>query len=108
MATDERVEQLQKTYLVADNHAASDYFGYIRELIKIKQDDPGVQSRIDQAYQLVEDEIIENQQQPVNEITFGTSGWRGILGKDVFLKSVSCVTRSSLSVLPADRSAAMP
>ncbi|MGI9536897.1 MAG: phosphoglucomutase [Desulfocapsaceae bacterium] len=94
MEPDKRIEQLLTAYLVRDNHAASDYFGLIRELLQIKKSDPAVQNNIDQAYSLVEDEIISNRDLPVNEINFGTSGWRGILGKDVFVKSVGCVTEA--------------
>jgi len=94
MEPDKRIEQLLTTYLVRDNHAASDYFGLIRELLQVKKTDPSVQEYIDQVYGLVEDEIISNQGLPVNEINFGTSGWRGTLGKDVFVKSVGCVTEA--------------
>ena len=94
MEPDKRIEQLLTTYLVRDNHAASDYFGLIRELLQVKMTNPSAQTYIDQVYGLVEDEIISNQGLPVNEINFGTSGWRGTLGKDVFLKSVGSVTEA--------------
>ena len=94
MKNDERVAHLRKIHLVRDNHAASDYFSLIRELLKIRESDPAIQSYIDEVYGLVEDEIATNQGLPVNEINFGTSGWRGILGKDVFLKSVRSVTEA--------------
>ena len=94
MEKDERIAQLRTTYLVPDNHSASDYFSLIRELLKYKESDPAVQTHINQIYSLVEDEIISNQGVPVNEINFGTSGWRGILGKDVFKKSVRAVTEA--------------
>ncbi|MEJ2136916.1 MAG: hypothetical protein P8X86_16930 [Desulfofustis sp.] len=98
MEKDERIAQLRTTYLVPDNHGASDYFSLIRELLNYKESDPAVQTHIHQIYSLVEDEIISNQGAPVNEINFGTSGWRGILGKDVFKKSpVSCPLRYSNS-----------
>ena len=94
MEPDKRIEQLLTTYLVRDKHSASDYFGLIRELLLIKISDPSAQTYIDLVYSLVEDEIISNRGLPVNEINFGTSGWRGILGKDVFVKSVRCVTEA--------------
>lgn len=94
MRSDERMEQLYNAYLVKDDHGASDYFGLIRELLKIRESDSSVQKYIDEIYRLVKDEITSNQGLPVNEINFGTSGWRGILGKDVFLRSVGCVTEA--------------
>jgi phosphomannomutase len=94
MEKDERIAQLRTTYLVPDNHGASDYFSLIRELLNYKESDPAVQTHIHQIYSLVEDEIISNQGAPVNEINFGTSGWRGILGKDVFKKSVRAVSEA--------------
>ena len=89
-----RIEHLYSAYLVKDDHSRSDYFGLIRELLKIRESEPAVQTAIDQVYRLVEDEIIGNQGPPVNEVNFGTSGWRGILGKDVFVASVRCVTEA--------------
>ncbi|MBT8345164.1 MAG: phosphoglucomutase [Desulfofustis sp.] len=94
MVPDEQIERLHTNFVVKNNHSRSDYFSLIRELLKIRESDPSAQSAIDQIYRLIEDEIVTNQGVPVNEINFGTSGWRGILGKDVFLKSVRCVTEA--------------
>ncbi|RZW19316.1 MAG: phosphoglucomutase [Desulfobulbaceae bacterium] len=94
MVPDEQIERLHTNFVVKNNHSGSDYFSLIRELLKIRESDPSAQSAIDQIYRLIEDEIVTNQGVPVNEINFGTSGWRGILGKDVFLKSVRCVTEA--------------
>ena len=94
MEPHEQLERLHAIYIVQNSHRGSDYFGLIRELLRIRESDPSVQSSIDQVYRLIEDEIITNQGVPTNRINFGTSGWRGILGKDVFLKSVRCVTEA--------------
>ena len=94
MEPQEQLERLHAKYLEQNNHSGSDYFGLIRELLEIRKSDPSVQHSIDQVYRLIGDEIAANQGLPKNEINFGTSGWRGILGKDVFLKSVRCVTEA--------------
>lgn len=94
MKFDDQFDELKAGYLVENDHAASDYFGLIRELLKLKQSEPSAQVYIDEVYALVKNEIITNQRRPVNDINFGTSGWRGFLGKDVFIKSVSCVTEA--------------
>ena len=86
-------EDLRQRYLVENDHGASDYFGLIRELIRMKQIEPGVEQAIEGIYELIKDEIISNQGPPRNEINFGTSGWRGILGKDVYAGSVACVAQ---------------
>ncbi len=80
-------------------HSQSDYFSLIRELVRLRSDE-GVewQRFIDQVYALVMDEIITNSSQPKTPVKFGTSGWRGILGKDLFLRSVSFVTASILDL----------
>jgi len=86
------VEVLRQKYLVENDHKASDYFGLIRELLRLKPSEPDVQQVIDEVYKLVKDEILTTRGRPKNEITFGTSGWRGILGKDVYRGSVIAVT----------------
>lgn len=91
----ENIRQLQTKYLVPGSHEDSDYFGLIKELVHLKkEDDSGVQSAIEATYVLVQDEIETNDRMPRKEITFGTSGWRGVLGKDVYVRSVVCVTEA--------------
>ena len=96
---------LAEKYVVADNHPASDYFTMIKGLILLRdQNAPASaeyaahQESIDKIYLLVEDEIRTNSQRPKTEVKFGTSGWRGIIGKDLFAKSVALVTRAIVSV----------
>jgi phosphomannomutase len=93
------VEGLYENYIVANDHTASDYFGLIRELVQQRQrfqagspEYLNFQQAIDGVYDLVENEILTNQGLPLSPVKFGTSGWRGILGKDLFVKSVGLVT----------------
>lgn len=90
---------LRQQYLAAGNHDQSDYFGLIRELLarrnREQPDNAGYrawQAEIDQTYALLHEEIASRQDMPRTPVSFGTSGWRGILGKDVFGRSVRQVT----------------
>jgi phosphomannomutase len=56
------------------------------------------QPYIDQVYGLVMDEIICNEKEPVKAVKFGTSGWRGMIGKDLSVRSVSFVTAAILDL----------
>ena len=87
------VRELYRSCTIGNNHASSDYFMLIRKLVEKRKDEGEVWQRyIDQVYLLVGDEIITNLGRPRELVTFGTSGWRGILGKDLFVRSVSFVT----------------
>ena len=90
---------LHRQYLAPGEHDASDYFGLIRELVARRQTNPvgttGYQSwqrEIDAAYALLRDEIVTRKSPPRTPVSFGTSGWRGMLGKDFFGRSVRQVT----------------
>ncbi|MCX5871498.1 MAG: phosphoglucomutase [Deltaproteobacteria bacterium] len=87
------VRDLYKSCNIGNSHASSDYFMLIRKLVEKRKNEGEVWQRyIDQVYLLVMDEIVGNTGQPRELVTFGTSGWRGILGKDLFVRSVSFVT----------------
>ena len=87
------VRDLYKSCNIGNSHASSDYFMLIRKLVEKKKNEGEVWQRyLDQVYLLVMDEIVGNTGQPRELVTFGTSGWRGILGKDLFVRSVSFVT----------------
>ncbi len=87
------VRTLYKSCNISNDHAGSDYFLLIGKLVeKRKLEGQAWQKYIDQVYLLVMDEIVSNMGQPREQVTFGTSGWRGILGKDLFVRSVSFVT----------------
>lgn len=89
---------LYEKYITQGNHAASDYFGLIKELVARRNragDDREEHSRwqreIDAVYALVGNELMSNKGRPLSPVKFGTSGWRGLLGKDLFAKSVAQV-----------------
>lgn len=93
MSIAENSDQLFERFTAKGDHANSDYFGLIKELVAKKQSEGEVwQQAIDEAYQLVLKEIQENSGKPTQIIAFGTSGWRGKLGKDIFCHSVALVT----------------
>ncbi len=72
---------------------SDDYFDMIKNLLKKDQTSEEERRKsIDGYYAKVLEEIIKNNGKPSSEVKFGTSGWRGILGKDVFCKSVAQVT----------------
>ncbi|MGB3212588.1 MAG: phosphoglucomutase [Desulforhopalus sp.] len=95
MSIAERSHQLFERFTVDGDHARSDYFSLIKNLVeKKKTEGEGWQEPLDSAYQLVMQEILENCAKPTQVIAFGTSGWRGQLGKEVFCHSVALVTKA--------------
>lgn len=102
MTIAEKSAQLFHRYTVSGDHAGSDYFGLIKELVAEKQADGAAwQEPIDAAYDLVRREIEENRNKPSQVIAFGTSGWRGKLGKDIFCHSVALVTTAIVQMYQA-------
>ncbi len=106
----EQAGELFNRYTVAGNHGVSDYFSLIKELVRRKREEgDGWQVHIGRAYALLYQEICENQGEPTEPITFGTSGWRGRLGKDIFVRSVAIVTAAIVelyAILESDSSLA--
>ncbi len=92
MSTAESLQQKIENSLAAEDLSSCDYFGLISELAK-KKDASGLDWKkyMNRLYVKVHEEIISNSGQPVSRVSFGTSGWRGILGKDLFCKSVAQV-----------------
>ncbi|MFO7606420.1 MAG: phosphoglucomutase [Desulfurivibrionaceae bacterium] len=92
------IESLFSEFVIADNHRDSDYFTLLRKLVLGRNSSPTGddhqlwQEAIDKAYSLLDDEIRTNEDKPITAVKFGTSGWRGLLGKDLFVKSVVQVT----------------
>jgi len=92
------IESLFGKYVVQENHRDSDYFALLRDLVdgRGKNDGPENQhlwqEAIDKTYTMLEDEIRTNNNRPLTPVKFGTSGWRGLIGKDLFVKSVVQVT----------------
>ncbi len=86
-------------YVKPGDHPGSDYFGLLRQLV-VKRGQTGPnsldyrfwQEGIDRVYRLLEEEIRTNRNQPSKPVKFGTSGWRGLLGKELFATSVAQVT----------------
>ena len=98
MSSQHEIEQILNRYAIADNHRESDYFAAIRQLVAGRgraaagAERAAWQGAIDRVYTLVRDEILTNSDRPRKAIAFGTSGWRGTLGKDLFVRSVATVT----------------
>ncbi len=94
----QNIELLFREHLAPNNHAASDYFALVKKLVALKNSAfPGsadfqqASEAIAKAYALVEDEIRTNTNPPTKQVSFGTSGWRGTIGKDFSLQSVGQV-----------------
>jgi phosphomannomutase len=66
------------------------YLGVIGELARHKTF-PDRQRYTEQLYGKVYHEIVTKTGKPLSPVSFGTSGWRGILGKDLFCTSVAQV-----------------
>ena len=86
-------DELFRRFVVTGDHSQSDYFGLIKEIVVRKlREGSAWQKPLDGAYQLLFQEIKDNRGIPVEAISFGTSGWRGTLGKDIFARSTALVT----------------
>ena len=84
---------------------APDYFVTIKQLVKLRDDHSAksqsflaFQEQIDKVYDQVRLQIINNNREPLQPISFGTSGWRGIIGSEIFVKTVEVVTRSIIDM----------
>lgn len=96
---------LLQQYIFPGSHHDSDYFAAVKKCIANRNKFPSAskdylswQNEIDTIYTYIADEILTNTRQPVSGVKFGTSGWRGIIGKDLNLQSVSQVTFAILSL----------
>ncbi len=85
-----------------------DYFLIIKELVKQREEQPvksqsylAFQEQINTVYDQVRLQVINNDQHPRQPISFGTSGWRGVIGTDIFVKSVDLVTRAIIDMYGA-------
>jgi phosphomannomutase len=99
------VEDLRAAFIKEGDHGKSDYFGLIKELLKHRdgcrrkdEEYAAWQREIDSVYELLRDEMRTSQQEPVTPVKFGTSGWRGIIGKDLSVRSVRQVTGAIVAV----------
>jgi len=104
METKSAIHHILDENIVPDNPSASNYFTAIKQLVSRRKesgDSPEQllwQEAIDQVYDLLREEIITNKGLPVSTVKFGTSGWRGLLGKDINVHSIACVTAAILSL----------
>ncbi len=103
MSIAQEILDIKNRYIVTNNHAHSHYFQAIQNLVKGRttagaSEKHHWQTAIDEVYQLVTDEILSNNGQPLQPIKFGTSGWRGTLGKDLYIRSVAVVTAAILNL----------
>lgn len=99
----QEILEIKTRYIVENDHAHSQYFQAIKELVagRIKADAADKQqwqAGIEDVYQRIENEMLTNSGQPLQPIKFGTSGWRGMLGKELFIRSVAVVTAAILSL----------
>jgi phosphomannomutase len=93
------LKDLFAQYLIPGNHPASDYFGLLRQLVAKRGQFPTNspeqrfwQEGIDRVYAQLAAEICSNRRPPLKPVKFGTSGWRGLLGKELCANSVAQVT----------------
>jgi phosphomannomutase len=99
MSQSEKVQKLYRQCNIGKDHAGSNYFCLVRELVRLRRDEGDHWQRaIDQVYTLIMDEIICNENPPGTAVKFGTSGWRGTIGKDLSVRSVSFVTAAILDL----------
>ncbi len=104
MHTDLAVQEIINQFSFTDNHADNNYFSAIRQLVERRNQEHTPEEKnqwqqgIDQVYDLLRDEMLTNSNAPTNPVKFGTSGWRGILGKDLFIRSVAFVTAAILDL----------
>lgn len=91
----ENFSELKQRFIVEDNHSASDYLGLITEIVAEKTVSKTLkQEALNEIYEKLHLEILENKENPVAPIKFGTSGWRGKLGKDIYARSAAMVTKA--------------
>src|SRR5665647_93986 len=104
MTIEKEIELITSRNTVDNNHKGSNYFDAIKLLVTGRSTATDATTRqqwqdgINHIYRLVENEILTNTRLPQHTIKFGTSGWRGTLGKDLFVHSVAAVTAAILSL----------
>lgn len=104
MTIEKEIELITSRNTVENNHKGSNYFDAIKRLVTGRSTATDASTRqqwqdgINHIYRLVENEILTNTRLPQHTIKFGTSGWRGTLGKDLFVHSVAAVTAAILSL----------
>ena len=86
----------------------TNFFQNIRELVKQRDIHPNksqsylsFQEQIDSVYDRIRFQILNNDASPRHPISFGTSGWRGVIGTDIFVKTVDLVTLAIIDMYDA-------
>lgn len=98
------VQEIISASITPDDHAASNYFAAIKELVRGRstaatpEERQRWQAGLDRVYGLLRTEILTNTAPPRSAVKFGTSGWRGLLGKDIHVHSVAAVTAAILTM----------
>lgn len=86
MRCEEMSKKIRDKYIIPGNHAKSNYFAAISELVRLGDtgpvNRPFYQKEIDAIYSLVRDEILTSQARPISPVKFGPSGWRDMTGLD--------------------------
>lgn len=104
MTIEHEIQEISSQYIVEKNHNKSNYFDAIKRLVECREKALDASTRqqwqaaIDQVYLLIRDEILTNTGRPSRPVQFGTSGWRGTLGKDLTVHTVAVVTAAILSL----------
>lgn len=89
----EEFVELKERFIQPGNSECSDYFSLLSRCVALRAEQGDMwQAAIDEVYDLVDQEIRCSRQTPIHPIRFGTSGWRGVLGKDFTCRSVALVT----------------
>lgn len=104
MTREQAIEAITARSIVAGCHDDSNYFEAIRRLVEgrnlaaTESERQTWQAAINRVYDLIADEMRTRTGRPAKPISFGTSGWRGMLGKDLFVRSVAVVTAAILGL----------
>ena len=99
-----KIDNIINSHANKTSHRDNNYFSAINQLLSLSNQtsDPdaleSISTAIKTIYNQIHNEILYNKTKPTTKISFGTSGWRGILGKDIFCKSIACVTAAILSL----------
>lgn len=97
METAKFENDLFSRFVTSDTHVDNDYFGLINAILDEKKKGAYADAWpawLEKGYRFVQAEITETCAAPPKTITFGTSGWRGILGKEINVFTVTCVTEA--------------
>lgn len=99
MNISEEKNNLFSKYIVEGDPSQSDYVSLIKDLVEREHGSVDQwKQALDEAYGLLLSEISDNMDPPVVKVKFGTSGWRGKLGKEIFAQSVCFVTAAIIEL----------